>query len=51
MDLKKGLSKLTKEDKIVVNTIIESILELWDIIEILGLYHPYYLFHLTKLII
>ena len=37
MNLKKGLNKLNAEDRIVVDTVIELTLELWDINKILGL--------------
>ena len=42
---------MTTDDKTMVNTITEATVELWDIIEILGLYHTLYLCYLTKLTI
>ena len=42
IDLKKGLNELSTEDRTIVNIITESTLELWDIMEILDMYHTYY---------
>ena len=53
MDLRKRLNENepTIENTIVVNTITKSTLKLWDITEIVDLYHTYNLCHITKLII
>ena len=51
MDLEKRLNEMTTENKTVVNTIIEGTIELWDIIEIVGLYRTIYLCYLTRLTI
>ena len=51
MDLKKWLNEMTAKDKTVVNIIMEMTIELWDIIEIFGLYSTFHLCYLTKLTI
>ena len=49
--LKKGVEWNDLKDRIVVNTIMERIIELWDITEILGLYYTFHLCYQTKLTI